>query len=116
MAWSATTITSVNLINDVIPKLKTVEFILQGKLQQAIDHGPSAENRTKYQLLQQEFELELLMIQMNLEHLLHRYTQDLQPTAGRLDNKILDLDDNERVAITAVYQLYERVCALTTKL
>ena len=109
-------ISSENLINDVIPKLKTVEFILDTKLRAIIANSKDASPRSRYEVLQQEFQLELMMIQMNLEHLLNRYADILQPAGKRPENTLLDLDDSEQVALTAVANLYRKVSEFASKL
>lgn len=110
-------ISSETLINDVIPKLKTVEFILENKLKAAIaTHSTDAQKRARYEALQQEFELELMMIHMNLEHLLTRNAQLLKPQHGRIENTLLNLDDSEQVALTTISNLYKKVSELAMNL
>lgn len=116
MKSASATVTSEQLINDVIPKLKTVEFILESKLRAVIDNSTDAQKREKYQVYQQEFQLELMMIQMNLDHLLTRYADVIKPQGKRAENTYLELDDSERVALTAISNLYNKVKALASTL
>lgn len=110
-------LTSDQLINDVIPKLRTVEFILESKLKAAIQNSTDAQQKAKYERQQQEFELELMMIQMNLDHLLSRYADIIKPQDGtRGENTYLELDDSERVALSAIMNLYNKVSALASTL
>lgn len=110
-------ITSEQLIHDIIPKLKTVEFVLESKLKAAIESATDAQEKAKYERQQQEFELELMMIQMNLEHLLSRYANIIKPPDGsRGENTFLELDDSERVALSAIMNLYNKVSALASTL
>lgn len=117
MKSAGATVTSHELINDVIPKLKTVEFILDSKLAAAIENSKDAQQREKYQVYQQEFQLELMMIRMNLEHLLSRYADIIKPTDGkRGENTYLELDDSERVALSTIINLYNKVSELASTL
>ncbi|PHR66703.1 MAG: hypothetical protein COA51_01515 [Idiomarina sp.] len=116
MKSASATVTSEQLINDVIPKLKTVEFILESKLKAAIEHSKDAQQQAKYQVYQQEFQLELMMIQMNLEHLLTRYAHIIKPEGRRAENTYLELDDSERVALSAIMNLYNKVSELASTL
>ena len=117
MKTAGASVTSHELINDVIPKLKTVEFILDSKLAAAIEQSKDAQQKEKYQVYQQEFQLELMMIQMNLEHLLTRYANIIKPSDGtRGENTYLKLDDSERVALSAIINLYNKVSTLASTL
>ncbi|CUA88540.1 hypothetical protein [Pseudidiomarina woesei] len=116
MKVASATVTSEQLINDVIPKLKTVEFILESKLKAAIQNSTDAQQKAKYERQQQEFELELMMIQMNLDHLLSRYADIIKPEGRRAENTYLELDDSERVALSAIMNLYNKVSALASTL
>lgn len=116
MSTASATITSNQLINDVIPKLRTVEFILESKLKAAIQNSMDAQLKAKYERQQQEFELELMMIQMNLDHLLSRYADIIKPEGRRAENTYLGLDDSERVALSAIMNLYNKVSALASTL
>lgn len=116
MKAASATVTSEQLINDVIPKLKTVEFILESKLKAAIQNSTDAQQKAKYERQQQEFELELMMIQMNLDHLLSRYADIIKPEGRRAENTYLELDDSERVALSAIMNLYNKVSALASTL
>jgi len=117
MKTAGASVTSHELINDVIPKLKTVEFILDSKLAAAIEHSKDAQQKEKYQVYQQEFQLELMMIQMNLEHLLSRYANIIKPSDGtRGENTYLELDDSEQVALSAIINLYNKVSTLASTL
>lgn len=116
MKAASANVTSEQLINDVIPKLKTVEFILESKLKAAIQNSTDAQQKAKYERQQQEFELELMMIQMNLDHLLGRYADIIKPQGKRAQNTYLELDDSERVALSAIMNLYNKVSALASTL
>ena len=116
MKAASANVTSDQLINDVIPKLRTVEFILESKLKAAIQNSTDAQQQAKYQRQQQEFELELMMIQMNLDHLLSRYADIIKPEGRRAENTYLELDDSERVALSAIMNLYNKVSALASTL
>ena len=61
-----------------------------------------------------EFELELVMIRMNLDHLMKRYASELQDATAGGVNVALELDQHERLAIQSARKLYERARTLQT--
>ncbi|MCG7578245.1 MULTISPECIES: hypothetical protein [unclassified Halomonas] len=63
-----------------------------------------------YTKLQAEFQLELTMIRMNLEHLLTRYHKELEAVVqDPRQDVLLRLDAFEATAIENAQQLYQRV-------
>ena len=57
-----------------------------------------------------------MMIQMNLDHLLSRYADIIKPQGKRAENTCLELDDSERVALSAIMNLYNKVSTLASTL
>ena len=72
--------------------------------------GTAPEKKERYAKLKAEFELELTMIRMNLEHLLKRYRNELEAAMNdpRKD-MLLTLDAYEATAVENAKQLYARV-------
>ena len=92
---SVQTISAYNVINDVIPKLNVMETLVQVE---------------RYSKLQIEFQLELTMIRMNLEHLLKRYQHELTAVVDdKNSDMLLTLDAHEATAIESATALYRRV-------
>jgi hypothetical protein len=106
-----------DLVHDLLPKLKTTKNLVNNTLRDRVAKADNDEDRSHYQLLQQEFELEIMMINMNLEHLLHRYAQEIQDITesdGNRTGATLTLDQHERFAIDSAKKLYERARAIQT--
>lgn len=106
-----------DLVHDLIPKLKTTQNLVNDTLRVRVAKAGNDDERSHYQLLQQEFELEIMMINMNLEHLLQRYAQEIRNIAesdGSLTGPMLELDRHERFAIDSARKLYERARAIQT--
>ncbi|GHA84382.1 hypothetical protein [Modicisalibacter luteus] len=108
-------ISARDIVYDVIPKLKATEKLTNNTLRDMIAEVENSDERNRCQLLQQEFELEIMMIQMNLDHLLKRYAQEIQTVAesgGNDAGATLELDQHERFAIDSAKKLYERARAI----
>ncbi|MCG7598635.1 hypothetical protein MHM84_02435 [Halomonas sp. McH1-25] len=108
------TITAKCILDDVLTKLKAVENLVNNTLSQLIAQAPSDETRIRNELLQQEFELEITMIRMNLDHLMDRYAQELHDAATGAGNAVLLLDRHEQFAIQSANALYQRARAIQT--
>ena len=107
-------ITAKCLLDDVLPKLKAVEDLANNTLSLLIAQATSDEVRQRHELLQQEFELEITMIRMNLDHLTARYAKELHEAATGSGNASLTLDRHEQFAIQSANTLYERARAIQT--
>ena len=106
-----------DLVHDLIPKLKITENLVNNTLLVRAEKAGNDDERGHYQLLRQEFELEIMMIKMNLEHLLKRYAREIQDVTesdGNLTGPVLELDQHERFAIDSARKLYERARAIQT--
>ncbi|BBI53442.1 hypothetical protein HORIV_58630 [Vreelandella olivaria] len=78
MSNNVQTISAYSLVNDVVPKLNAVETLVENTLKQIIETSTLPAQIERYTKLQVEFQLELTMIRMNLEHLLNRYHHELE--------------------------------------
>lgn len=109
MKTNVQTISAYDVIYDVMPKLDTVEKLVGHTLDEAL-HTQEAESIAHINSLKMEFQLELTMIRMNLEHLLKRYQKELNAVVeDRRRDQLLTLDAFEAVAIESATQLYRRV-------
>jgi len=75
------------------------------------------EERQRLTILQDEFTLEMTMIRMNLEHLLKRYSDQLEASSRgeqHFQSPILTMDDAEALAIDRAKRLYARAYQLQT--
>tara|TARA_R110002049_G_scaffold102718_1_gene248471 strand:+ start:16556 stop:16915 length:360 start_codon:yes stop_codon:yes gene_type:complete len=111
-----TTISANNVLNDIIPKLNAVEKLVDGTLKEIVEASRLPAEIERYSKLQMEFQLELTMIRMNLEHLLKRYHKELEAVMNdpRQDLQ-LTLDQHESVAVESAKTLYQRVQELQTQ-
>ncbi|WP_136064817.1 hypothetical protein [Modicisalibacter radicis] len=110
-------ITARELIHTIIPKLKAMEKLVGDTLLVLLETAGDEEERNRRLLQRQEFELEVTMIRMNLDHLMKRYAREIQEVVDATDDRpgaILQLDQHERLAIENARQLYERVQAIQT--
>ncbi|MCG7598629.1 hypothetical protein MHM84_02395 [Halomonas sp. McH1-25] len=115
MLVTADTISARDLVYEIIPKLTATEKLVNNTLHTTIAEFGNFSELSHYQLLKHEFELEIMMIHMNLDHLLKRYAQEIQAASGsggREAGAILELDQHERFAIDSAKKLYERACAI----
>ena len=110
-------ISARELVHDVIPKLRATEKLISDTLLDMIETASDEDERNRRTLQQQEFELEVTMIRMNLDHLLNRYAREIQNVVESADDRsgaILQLDQHERFAIESARQLYDRVQTIQT--
>lgn len=117
MSSQADTISAYDVAYDVLPKLKATENLISNTLNDMIQQSCSEEERNRLNLLQQEFELEIMMIRMNFSHLFKRYTEEIQEVIdadGNSPGVMLKLDQHERFAIESARQLYLRAHELQT--
>ena len=79
MTQKSTTISAREVINDLVPKLNAVEKQIKLTISAVVEASSAApEQKERYAKLKAEFQLELTMIRMNLEHLLKRYRNELE--------------------------------------
>ena len=108
---ASTTISAREVINDLVPKLNAVEKQIKLTISAVVEaSGTAPEQKERYAKLKAEFQLELTMIRMNLEHLLKRYRNELEAAMNdpRKD-MLLTLDAYEATAVENAKQLYARV-------
>ncbi|NQY78471.1 MAG: hypothetical protein HRT78_15500 [Halomonas sp.] len=111
MTQTRTTISAREVINDLVPKLNAVEKQIKLTISAVVEaSGTAPEKKERYAKLKAEFQLELTMIRMNLEHLLKRYRNELEAAMNdpRKD-MLLTLDAYEATAVENAKQLYARV-------
>ncbi len=110
-------ISAQELVHNVIPKLRATEKLVSDALLDMIKTTNDEEERNRRTLQQQEFELEVTMIRMNLDHLMERYAKEIQEVVDSADDRpgaLLQLDQHERFAIESARQLYDRVQTIQT--
>lgn len=116
MSQHSIKISAYEVIYDLSPKLKTLEKQVNGTLQAMVSSGQTPEEKARVETLKSEFDLELMMIDMNLKHLFQRYQHELAAVAKDDSPEIyLTLDEYEATAIQNAKTLYQRVQALQTR-
>lgn len=110
MSINVTTISAYSVINEVIPKINAVEKLVEGTLKEIVETSRLPAEIERYSKLQIEFQLELSMIRMNLEHLLNRYQVEITAVKENEKNDmLLTLDPHETTALESATVLYQRV-------
>lgn len=105
------------LRDEVVPKLKVVETVVQTLLNDRITGYKAGSERKRFEALKSEFELEVMMIRMNLKHLMKREALLLERTWNGDDaaaETLIALDELEANAIERAQTLYQRAQALNT--
>lgn len=112
-----TSVTDTELLEEVIPKLKATERFLHDTLRVRIDGSRDQREKLWLRNLKTEFELEISMIRMNLEHLFRRYSDQLvgpiEDSEGERGAPLV-LDEHEAVAVERIRRLYQRSQELQT--
>ena len=117
MSTVHTSLSSSEVLDNLLPKLKATENFLHDTLSVKLECCAEPRERLRLANLQTEFELEIAMIRMNLAHLLRRYSEELVDVTGAREGKpdiLLALDDHEAVAIKSIRRLYARTHELQT--
>lgn len=110
MKLNTTTISALEVVNDLIPKLNAVEKHIDYMLKAVLETDKMPAHIERYAKLQAEFRLELTMIRMNLEHLLKRYSHELEAAMSDSRQDVLfTLDAYEAMAVENAKQLYAQV-------
>ncbi|NBC47644.1 MAG: hypothetical protein GVY22_06585 [Gammaproteobacteria bacterium] len=103
------------LRDDLLPKLRAVEAAVERTLADRLRLCADEEDRKRFQGLKSEFELEIMMIRMNLRHLFRREALVLERVFQGDDvagDKVLVLDEQEASAIKRTQLLFQRSQAL----
>ncbi|HDZ49490.1 hypothetical protein LCGC14_0265220 [marine sediment metagenome] len=112
----AATVSAVYVVKELIPKLNAVEKHIEQAISVVISTSQLPAEIERYTKLQAEFQLELAMIRMNLEHLLKRYCHELEAAMNDpRQDVLLTLDQHESVAVDSARVLYQRVQAFQTE-
>lgn len=105
------------LMREVLPKLRATRNLIDTILNERIKTCHDEDERRRLTILQDEFTLEMTMIRMNLEHLLKRYSGQLEAASRgeqHFQSPVLTMDDAEATAIERAKSLYMRAYQLQT--
>lgn len=103
-------ISAHKVVAELIPKLNATERQVNQTLSSITGMSQSTGNSDRYARLKAEFSLELTMIRLNLDHLLKRYSKELDAVMSNPQHDVLlNLDLHEATAIESAQQLYKRV-------
>ena len=110
MKPNAATISALYVVTELFPKLSAVEKQVERMICSIVNTSQVPSHIERYTKLQAEFQLELTMIRMNLEHLLQRNHKELEVVMkDSRQDVLLSLDAFEATAIENAQQLYQRV-------
>ncbi|MGQ4880127.1 hypothetical protein ACOJCM_16285 [Billgrantia sp. LNSP4103-1] len=101
-----TSLSARELLDILMPKLKATEHFLADTLEVKIQSCLDPREKLRLNKLKVEFELELGMIRMNLDHLLRRFSKEFIAVQQGLEDASLALDEHETVAIESIRRLY----------
>lgn len=117
MTQTTQSLSDHDVIFELTPKLQTIERLVDSTLQSRIERCSNQVDASKLEELKIEFELEIAMIRMNLEHPMTRYSRQLEAARqnGQAGNSAsLTLDAHEAVAVESARSLYRRTQELAT--
>lgn len=107
---SIKSISAYEVMYDLIPRLNAMERQVNTTLEAMVTAKQSPAEKERTEKLKIEFELELTMIRINLQHLLSRYQSELEAVNhDERNNFILALDKHETVAVESAKALYDRL-------
>lgn len=108
------TIAAREVIDDILPKLASIQSFVDHNLSTSIHQQDNADERKREENLKAELEMELTIIRMNIDNLIKRH----DATISRLgvdrqaqDLKI-DIDKHEAAAIEHLKRLHQRIRTL----
>ncbi|WP_304525222.1 hypothetical protein [Halomonas sp. I5-271120] len=109
-----TRIPAREIIDDILPKLASIQSFVDHNLSASIQRQESVEERKREENLKAELDTELLIIRMNIEHLTKRH----EATLSRLGvsrqscGPEVDIDKSEAAAIEHLKRLHQRIRTL----
>jgi len=110
------TIPALEVVTELVPQLNAIEKQIELTICTVLESSSTAVPIERYTKLQAEFQLELAMIRMNLEHFLKRYHTELEAAMNDPRHDVLlTLNQHESVAVDSARVLYQRVQALQTQ-
>tara|TARA_B100000700_G_scaffold60311_1_gene65924 strand:+ start:67 stop:423 length:357 start_codon:yes stop_codon:yes gene_type:complete len=109
-----TTIPARDIVEDILPKLTSIQSFVDHSLSASIQRQDNATERKREENLKAELEMELTMIRMNIDNLIERH----EPTLSRLGvsrqscGPDVEIDKHEAAAIEHLKRLHQRIRAL----
>ncbi|MFW3614488.1 hypothetical protein [Billgrantia antri] len=109
MSETSDSLSAQALIHDLMPKFKAAETFIHDTLRSKIERCYDPAEKLRLKNLKIEFELETVMIRMNLKHLMQRYSAELvEFQEGANEGALLELQEEEGIAIGNLRRLYQR--------
>lgn len=103
-----------DLVDDVLPKLASLQSFADHSLSASIQRQDNADERKREENLKAELEMELTIIRMNIDNLTKRH----EPTLSRLGvnrqscGPDVEIDKHEAAAIEHLKRLHQRIRTL----
>ncbi|WP_168013449.1 hypothetical protein [Halomonas salinarum] len=108
------TIPARDIVDDILPKLTSIQSFVDHTLSASIQRQDNANERKREENLKAELEMELTIIRMNIDNLTKRH----EPTISRLgvsrqaSGPEIDIDKYEAAAIEHLKRLHQRIRTL----
>ncbi|MCI0508825.1 hypothetical protein C8E00_103164 [Chromohalobacter marismortui] len=111
MSSPRTQITVSELNDEIVPRLDLVEKLINTTLASLIETTDSDEERARREDQKRRFELMLLSIRMNVASVSRRHATVIRAiqNGDRSDGSLLQLDENEAIALDNARLLYAQV-------
>lgn len=115
MSSPRTQISARELTEEIVPHLDLIEKLISTTLTSLIETTDSAEERERREDQKRRFELMLLSIRMNVASVTRRHATEIRAVKNgeRTNTPLLQLDENEAIAMDNAKTLYEQVKAHT---
>ncbi|WP_458524981.1 hypothetical protein [Onishia taeanensis] len=110
MAIATESIPARDVVDDILPKLASLQSFVDHTLTNSIRQQNSPEQRRQEESLKNELEMELTIIRMNIDHLMKRYeaTFSRLGVSRQVCSPSVELDQAEATAIERLRQLHQR--------
>jgi hypothetical protein len=114
MTQQNTTIPARDVVDDILPKLTSIQSFIDHTLSASIQRQDNTDERKREENLKAELDTELLIIRMNIDHLTKRHEATLSRlgVSRQVRGPELEIDKSEATAIEHLKCLYQRIRTL----
>lgn len=114
MKQSNMTIPSREIVDDVLPKLTSLQSLIDHTLSASIQRQNNADERKREESLKAELDTGLFIIRMNIDHLIKRYELTLSQLSDsrQVRGPDIEIDKSEAAAIEHLKHLHQQIRSL----
>lgn len=114
MMQSNHTIPARDIVDDIMPKLASIQSFVDHSLSASIRRQDNADERRREENLKAELEMELTIIRMNIDHLIKRHDATLSRlgVSRQTCGPDVEIDKHEAAAIEHLKRLHHRIRTL----